>query len=199
MKRCPFCAEEIQEAAVVCKHCGRDLQSSEQPRRPNPDIDKHAGPSTTRRVVGAVTLVVIVSALLVVIRSSNRRAGGDVPEALRATIRLTIGDGQPTELPSTGYSDYSFDLPARRCTVTGRILGIAGGNKDFQAFITDDDDFLNWKTSHNARAVWQTEKVAAATVNATVSGPGKFHLVISNVFSLMTAKTVTVQGVVTCP
>ncbi len=24
-RTCPFCAEEIQPAAVVCKHCGRDL------------------------------------------------------------------------------------------------------------------------------------------------------------------------------
>jgi ketosteroid isomerase-like protein len=130
-------------------------------------------------------------------------AGASLPptggESQSEAATVHIADGRAIEIKPASYVHYTFQVPAASCVVTGRLVGISGGKKDFEAFIMDDDNFQNWSAGQQAMTAWQSGRVVVKSIeSAVVTGPGTFHLVLSNNWSVGTAKTVQPQALAQC-
>ncbi len=117
----------------------------------------------------------------------------DFPIEVAAAPALDIGANQ--------WRSWTWEQtsPRTMCSISGRVLGLAGGQKDVEVLVMTEDDYLNWANGHEAKAEFQSGQKTAVTLDWPVLGAGKHVLVVSNRFSPYSAKTVQMQRVgVTC-
>jgi hypothetical protein len=138
-RACPFCAETIKAAAVVCKHCGRDLPAApvpdkplyvaryEAPPEPDPDgVQWKPRPDPMPMVMGSMLVLVLLCGFMSVMSVGGTTTPAAVVEPSAATETTPPPPAPEARPKAPAPWDYSpQDRTSYRISAPQDIRGVA--------------------------------------------------------------------------
>ena len=130
----------------------------------------------------------LLGALLCLAPGSWVRAedGTEIPTSapiLKGSVALQPGQYQ--------YYQPKVDLDIMASPrLVGHLEASGGSGNDIEVFAFTQTQFTNWKNNHGTESLYSSGRVTAADLDVALEQAGTYVLVISNVFSTVTPKTV---------
>jgi len=90
------------------------------------------------------------------------------------------------------------DLLQIECRLRGSLVGLEGGDEDFDVLLLNDADWQNFQDGRRIAPFYEERRTSAVNLDVLITERDTLNLVISNMFSLFTDKTIRGNVVMRC-